>query len=145
VVCGAQVLLKVKGIEEEAVQEGFVLCAPDAPCRRSVLFEAQLRITELPASSPIVTVGFTSVLHLHALATECTVHSLIHQINPKTGQPLSAKPRLLKVGDVALIRLSVPQSIACESFKDSKALGRFTLRSQGLSIAVGKIMRIKDV
>jgi peptide chain release factor subunit 3 len=142
---GENVLVKIKGIEEEEVQEGFVLCYPDRPCRRTTVLEGQLAVVDLLEHKPIMTVGYEAILHVHALAVECTITTLVGEIDRKTGEVMSQKPKFLKNGSFANVRIKVNESIACEAFKDFAPLGRFTLRDEGKTIAIGKILRMKDV
>jgi peptide chain release factor subunit 3 len=141
---GENVLVKIKGIEEEDVQEGFVLSYPDRPCRRSAVLEGQVAILDLLEHKPILTIGYAAILHVHALAVECTITHLVSEIDRKTGEPLPQKPRFLKAGGFANVRIRLNESIAVEAFKDYQALGRFTLRDEGKTIAIGKILRMKD-
>ena len=141
---GENVLVKIKGIEEEDVQEGFVLSYPDRPCRRAAVFEGQVALLDLLEHKPIVTVGYSAILHVHALAVECTITTLVHEIDRKTGEPMPGKPRFLKSGAFAVVRIKLTESIAFEAFKDYQALGRFTLRDEGKTIAIGKVLRMKD-
>jgi peptide chain release factor subunit 3 len=141
---GENVLVKIKGIEEEDVQEGFVLSYPDRPCRRAAVFEGQVALLELLEHKPIMTVGYSAILHVHALAVECTITHLVNEIDRKTGEPSKTKPRFLKAGAFGNIRIRLEQSIAVEAFKDHQALGRFTLRDEGKTIAIGKVIKMKD-
>jgi len=40
---GENVKLKLKGVEEDAVMSGFVLCSPDNFCKVGRIFDAQVR------------------------------------------------------------------------------------------------------
>jgi peptide chain release factor subunit 3 len=141
---GENVLVKIKGIEEEDVQEGFVLSYGDRPCRRSAIFEGQVAILDLLEHKPIMTVGYAAILHVHALAVECTITRIISEIDRKTGAALPKVPRFIKSGSFANVRIKLNESIAVESFKDYQALGRFTLRDEGKTIAIGKVLKMKD-
>ena len=74
---GENVLVRVKGIEEEDVQEGFVLSYTDRPTKRSCLFEAQVAVLDLLDHKPILAVGYEAMLHVHVLTTECTLTSIV--------------------------------------------------------------------
>lgn len=141
---GENVLVKIKGIEEEEVQEGFVLSYPDRPTRRSAVLEGQIALMDLLEHKPILTIGYAAILHIHALAVECTITHLVSEIDKKTGEPMPKKPQFLRAGAFAVVRIKLTESIACEAFKDHQALGRFTLRDEGKTIAIGKVLRMKD-
>lgn len=141
---GENVLVKIKGIEEEDIQEGFVISYFDRPTRRTTVIEGQVAVLDLLEHKPIMTVGYSAVLHVHTLAVECTISSIVNEIDRKTGEPTKVKAKFLKSQSFAVVRIKVEQSIACENFKDYPALGRFTLRDEGKTVAIGKIMRMKD-
>lgn len=42
--CGEQVRLRIRGVEEEDIMPGFVLCAPNRPVHCVNAFEAQVRV-----------------------------------------------------------------------------------------------------
>lgn len=41
---GENVKLKLKGIEEDAIMSGFVLCSSDSPCKFGKVFDAQVSL-----------------------------------------------------------------------------------------------------
>ena len=59
--CGDQVRLRLRGIEEESLLPGFVLCSPKRLVHNVRQFEAQIRILDLKS---ILTAGFNCVLHV---------------------------------------------------------------------------------
>jgi len=85
VVPGENVKLKLKGIEEDAVMSGFVLCSPDSPCKFGKVFDAQVRILE---HKSIVCPGYSPVLHIHEAVEEVTVKALICLVDMKTGEKI---------------------------------------------------------
>lgn len=141
---GENVLVKIKGIEEEEVQEGFVLSYPDKPCKRSKYFECTIAVMDLLEHKPLITVGYSAVMHVHVAAVECTITHLMSIIDKKTGEPSKTRPKFLKPGDFATIRIKTEQTIAIEEFKECAPLGRFTVRDEGKTIAIGKIQKIKE-
>ena len=66
-VCGENVKLKLKGIEEEEISSGFVLCDVKELCQVARMFDAQVVILEYPS---IICPGFNSIMHLHAATVE---------------------------------------------------------------------------
>lgn len=141
---GENVLVRVKGIEEEEVQEGFVLSYLDRPTKRAALFEAQVAVLDLLEHKPILAVGYEAMLHVHVLTAECTLTSIVQGIDKKTGEKSDKKPRFLKSNDFATVRFRLAQSVAIETFKEHPALGRFTIRDEGKTICIGKITQVKE-
>jgi len=50
--------------------------------------------------------------------------------------------KFVKSGAVAVVQLAVEKPICVELFSDVPQLGRFTLRDEGRTIAVGKIVKL---
>lgn len=101
-------------------------------------FVAQLAILEL-LDNAIFTAGYKAVLHIHSVVEECEIVELLQQIDPKTKKPMKKKVLFVKNGAVVLCRVQVSNMICVEKFSDFPQLGRFTLRTEGKTIAVGKV------
>eukprot|EP00730_Choanoeca_flexa_P008746 TRINITY_DN12531_c7_g1_i5.p1 TRINITY_DN12531_c7_g1~~TRINITY_DN12531_c7_g1_i5.p1 ORF type:complete len:651 (+),score=186.43 TRINITY_DN12531_c7_g1_i5:126-2078(+) len=140
---GDNVKLKLKGVEEEAVQPGYVLCPRSKPCHVCTTFDAQLVVLEWKS---IICPGFNAVLHIHSATEEVILKTLICHISKKTGKPDKEKgrPRFVKQGDVCIARLQCSGAVCMETFKDHPHMGRFTLRDEGKTLAIGKVLKLKD-
>ncbi|KAK5151948.1 translation termination factor GTPase eRF3 [Recurvomyces mirabilis] len=141
-VCGEQVRLRIKGAEEEDIYPGFVLCSPKRPVHNVSSFEAQIRLLELKS---ILSAGFNCVLHVHSATEEVTFAALLHKLEPKTNRKSKKPPGFAKQGMNIIARLEVQGgagSVCVERFEDYPQLGRFTLRDQGQTIAIGKITKL---
>ncbi|XP_013776208.1 eukaryotic peptide chain release factor GTP-binding subunit ERF3A-like isoform X1 [Limulus polyphemus] len=138
---GDSIKIKLKGVEEEEVQSGFVLCDADNPCTVGKVFDAQVVILE---HKSIVCPGYTAVLHLHAAVEEVSVKALICLIDKKSGERSKTRPRFVKQDQVAIMRLECSDLTCMESFKKFPQMGRFTLRDEGRTIAIGKILRVVE-
>jgi len=138
---GENARVKLKGIEDEDIQPGYVLStrAPSAaPTVRR--FEAQLVIVELLEHKSIFTAGYTAVLHVHAIAEECSIVMLTAQVDKKTGKKSKKPPMYVKSGAVITCVIETEQVITLETFEDCQQLGRFTLRDEGKTIGIGKVL-----
>lgn len=144
-VCGENVRLKLKNVEEEEISLGFVLCdAQQEPCGVGRVFDAQVAIME---HKSIICPGYSAVLHIHAAAVEVQLKKLITLIDRKTGQRTQEHPRFVKQDQVAIARFELAQTgqaICMEPFKRFPQLGRFTLRDEGRTVAVGKVLKIVE-
>ena len=69
---------------------------------------------------------------------------LIVYMDKKTGKPDKAKgrPRFMRQGDSVVCRLECPAPVCVEEFKKNPTMGRFSLRDEGKTIAVGKILKL---
>ena len=79
---GENVKIKLKGIEEEEVSPGFVLCDPEHPCSVAKIFDSQVLILE---TKSIISKGYNAVLHIHTAQEEVQVQAL-GAIDKRTGE-----------------------------------------------------------
>ncbi|GFQ02232.1 eukaryotic peptide chain release factor GTP-binding subunit erf3a [Phtheirospermum japonicum] len=135
---GENLRVRLSGIEEEDIVEGFVLCSVARPIPAVSEFVAQLQILEL-LDNAIFCAGYKAILHIHAIVEECEIVELIEQIDPKTRRPMKKKPLFVKKNALVGCRVQVNNLICIEKFSDFAQLGRFTLRTEGKTIAVGKV------
>ncbi|KAL6012127.1 hypothetical protein ACLOJK_002604 [Asimina triloba] len=138
---GENVRVKLSGLEEEDILAGFVLSGVAKPIEAVSEFDAQLQIVEL-LDNAIFTAGYKAILHIHAVLEECEIVKLHEQIDPKTRKPMKKKVFFVKNGAVVVCRIQVNNLICVENFVDFPQLGRFTLRSEGKTIAVGKVTKL---
>ncbi|KAJ3679864.1 hypothetical protein LUZ60_016142 [Juncus effusus] len=143
------VCVKLSGVEEEDILSGFVLSSAANPVGAYYEFHALLQILELPDNKSILTAGYKAVLHIHSVVEECEIVELIEEIqtknekgkDPKKKKP-KRKPLFLKNGAAAVCCIQVNNLICIEKFSDFPQLGRFTLRTEGKTVALGKIMKL---
>jgi len=136
--CGENVKIKLRGVEEGDIMPGFVLCDPVAPCKIGKVFDGQVVILE---HRSIICAGYSAVCHIHSVAEEVTVQRLLVNIDKKTGEKVKY-PRFVKQDQNAIMRFETSGVICMESFKNHPQLGRFTLRDEGKTIAIGKVLKV---
>jgi peptide chain release factor subunit 3 len=68
---------------------------------------------------------------------------LLHYFDKKTNRKSKKPPQFAKKGQkiIALVEATAP--VCVEPFKQYPQLGRFTLRDEGKTIAIGKVSRQK--
>ena len=128
--CGDQARLRLRGIEEEDILPGFVLCSPKRLVHCVSAFEAQIRVLELKS---ILSAGFDCVMHVHSAIEEVTFAALLHKLQKGTNRKSKVPPSHAKRGDSIIARIEViggAGSVCVEKFEDYPQLGRFTLRDQ---------------
>ncbi|RMX52686.1 hypothetical protein pdam_00004235 [Pocillopora damicornis] len=121
------------------VSPGFVLCSPDNLCHTVKTFEAQVVILE---HKSIICAGYSAVLHIHNVVEEVTFQILIALIDRKTGKRQKGRPRFIKQDQVAVAQLQTSGVVCIEKFADFQQMGRFTLRDEGKTIAIGKVLKL---
>ncbi|MCJ1256262.1 translation termination factor GTPase eRF3 [Lignoscripta atroalba] len=140
--CGDQVRIRIRGVEEEDILPGFVLCATKRPVHCVSAFEAQIVLLELKS---ILSAGFNCVLHVHSAIEEVTFAALLHRLEKGTGRKYRKPPAFATKGQSIIARLEViggAGAVCVERFEDYAQMGRFTLRDQGQTIAIGKITKL---
>ena len=128
--CGDQARIRLRGVEDEDIASGFVLCSPKrlVPCVTT--FDAQIRIIELKS---ILTAGFNCIIHVHTAIEEVTVAVLLHSLQKGTNRRSKRPPSHAKKGDSIIARFKVtsnPRGICIEKYETQPSMGRFTLRDQ---------------
>ncbi|XP_074475387.1 eukaryotic peptide chain release factor GTP-binding subunit ERF3A [Sebastes fasciatus] len=136
---GENLKLRLKGIEEEEILPGFILCSPDNVCHSGRTFDAQIVIIE---HKSIICPGYNAVLHIHTCIEEVQISALICLVDKKSGEKSKTRPRFVKQDQVCIARLRAAGVICLETFKDFPQMGRFTLRDEGKTIAIGKVLKL---
>lgn len=143
VVCarpGENVLVKLEGAGVEDVQKGFVICSKENPCRAVDKIICSIAVTDLPESIPLMTAGTQAIFHSQCIEEECTVSQIFEVTNHK-GVTTKGQA-FIKTGMRAIVKLELARSISCDTFDNAPFLGRFTLRTEGKTIAIGKINKL---
>ena len=83
--------LRLSGIDEEDVSSGFVLSDEKDLVPVVHSFEAQIAVLDLLEHKPIMTGGYTAILHLHSIVEECEVTKLVWALDPKTKEKKRTK------------------------------------------------------
>lgn len=68
--CGDNVRIRLRGVDDEDISPGFVLTSPEKPVHAVRHFEAQLAILE---HKSIICAGYSAVMHIHTLSEEVTL------------------------------------------------------------------------
>ena len=116
---------------------GFVLSGPRNRCPVVTRFNCQLQLMELLDHKSIFTAGYKSILHIHSLTEECEVIHLNWELDKKTKK--QKKCKFVKSNAAVSCRIGVERGICVETFEVNPQMGRFTLRDEGRTIAIGKI------
>ncbi|MGK3735298.1 MAG: peptide chain release factor subunit 3 [Bacillariaceae sp.] len=135
---GENVLIKLAGAGTEDVRKGFVMCTSPA-CRSVDKIICQIFVVEMPENTRIMTAGFQAMFHAHCCEEECTILKIFETTNK--GKTLKGA-RFAGVNMTAVCMIELAQTVPVETYDDYPFLGRFTLRSEGKTIAIGKIQKL---
>lgn len=136
---GDSVHLKLKNIEEEDIVQGSVLCSPSHPLPCVSTFDAQLLILN---TERIITAGYQAVMHLHHAVEDITIAALLHSIDKKTGKRTVKPPRFLTSGSACIARIETLHPICIDTFKNTPQMGRFIIRLNTATVAMGKVVKL---
>src|SRR5919107_1961579 len=138
---GDNIGFNLRGIDKKSIHRGDVIGHPDKPPSVAKEFEAQIIVIHHPtAMAP----GYTPVLHAHTAQVAATLSDFVAKIDPKTGGVLEEKPKFLKTGDAAIVRIRPVRPLAIETFKEFPEIGRFALRDMGTTIAAGVVKAVTE-
>lgn len=99
---------------------------------------ADLQLLELRI--PILAAGSTYTMHLHTFSDIVTVQKIEWAIDPETKQKVE-KPKYVKKNTKCMVRIACKAPVPLEKSDDLAALGRFTLRDEGKTIALGTVAK----
>jgi peptide chain release factor subunit 3 len=136
---GENVLIKLNGAGTEDVRKGYVMCT-NPPCRAVDKIICQIAVLDMPENTKIMTAGFQAVFHAHCCEEECTISKIFETTNNKGHVVKGA--RFASVGMRCICMIDIERSVPVETYDDYPFLGRFTLRTEGKTIAIGKITKL---
>jgi len=136
---GENVLIKVSGAGMEDVQKGFVICS-NPPCRSVNKLICQVMVMDLPEHARILTAGFQAVFHAHTAEEEATV-TKIFETTDRRGKIIKGA-RFANIGMTVICMVELARTVPVETFEDYPFLGRFTLRTEGKTCAIGIIKKL---
>ena len=138
---GDNIGFNLRGVDKKSIHRGDVIGPVNNPPAVAKEFEAQIIVIHHPtAMAP----GYTPVLHAHTAQVAATLSDFIAKIDPKTGGATEDKPKFLKTGDAAIVRIKPVRPLAIETFKEFPEIGRFALRDMGTTIAAGVVKAITE-
>lgn len=138
---GDNVRLRLKGIDDEDIRVGFVLCSPHDLVSYTNRFDAQIMVVE---HKSIICAGYAAVMHIHQVEVEFRIEKLLAELDKKTGKISKKNPMFVKPGMKCIARVATTQPICTEPFKIFPQLGRFMLRDEGKTIGAGVVLKIRE-
>lgn len=139
---GENVNITLKGIDENLIHQGDVLCEISSPINVVTEFVAQLILTNLPQDKVLFTIKSSGVFHSHTNVSNIEVVKILAEQDKKTGEIITKLPKYVKSNSVSTIHFKVEHPICLETFKDNPIFGRFVLRDEGLTIGFGKVLHL---
>jgi len=139
---GENVLLRCSGLNENEVSKGHVICSRFSPIAGATEVIAQVVILNLLPHRPLFSAGYNAVFHAHTAEEECTVYEIAAELD-KTGKISKKNPAYAKAGATIICKIRLDRSICLEAYEKTMELGRFTLRDEGTTIAIGRVKKVR--
>lgn len=142
---GESVKLIVKGIEEDAVKRGFVICGTQFWANVCDEFLAEIRVLELPKGY-LLSSGFEFIVHMHTILQEAEILKVVSMIEREEGEKeKSTKSKFLKSQTIGTVIIKTKKPICLEKFQDFQELGKFAMRMQTYTVGIGKVLKFKPI
>ena len=136
---GDNIGFNLRGIDKGTIRRGDVIGSKDNPPTVVKEMTAQIIVVHHPTA---IAPGYTPVIHAHTAQAAATITELISKLDPRSGGVLEEKPKSLKTGDAAIVKIQPLRPLCIETFKEFPELGRFALRDMGTTIAAGVVKEI---
>ncbi|MDG6939361.1 MAG: translation elongation factor EF-1 subunit alpha [Nitrososphaerota archaeon] len=138
---GDNVGFNLRGVAKTDIRRGDVVGSVSDPPAVAKEFVAQIIVVYHPSA---IAAGYTPVLHAHTCQVAASISELVSKIDPRSGQVVEDKPKSLKTGDAAIVKIKPVKPICIETYKDFPELGRFALRDSGRTVAAGIVKEISQ-
>lgn len=132
--------------DEGMIQKGDVITCREKLCPVTMMFEAQIDLLELLPHKPIVSKAYSCMMHCHTFADDIVIETILEaqEKNLANGAiETKTQPKFVKGFTSCKVRISTKNPLAIEKFEVLPQLGRFTLRDEQRTIAVGKVLKYK--
>jgi len=136
---GDNIGFNLRGVAKSDFRRGSVLGPTNSPPTIAKEFQAQIIVVYHPTA---IAPGYTPVLHAHTAQVAATISEIVAKIDPRSGQPTEEKPKTIKTGDSAIVKITPLRPLVLETFKEYPELGRFALRDMGSTVAAGIVREI---
>ena len=109
------------------------------------VFEAEVDILDLLDYKPIISKGYGCMMHIHTFQDEVVIKDIVRSMekNEQGEIVTKQKPQFAKSQTKIICRITPKNPIALEKFDAIQQMGRFTLRDEGKTICVGKVLKYK--
>jgi elongation factor 1-alpha len=140
-VAGDNIGFNLRGIGRNEIRRGDMIGLSSDPPTVAKEFKARIIVVFHPT---VIAAGYTPVLHAHTAQVAATIVEIESKIDPRTGQVAEEKPKSLKTGDSAVVKVQPLRPLCIETFKEFPEVGRFAMRDMGSTIAAGVVTEITE-
>jgi peptide chain release factor subunit 3 len=142
---GDNVQLRINVADDDQIQRGHVLCHRDSMMPVTEIFEAEMDILELLEYRPIMAKGYTCIMHIHTFNDEIIIKDIVKSTewNDRGEATVTDKPKFVRSNSKMVCRITPKNPIALEKLDVMPQMAKFTLRDEGKTIAIGRVLKYK--
>lgn len=133
---GDNIRVHLSGIELADINAGSVICQENSPCNVAEKAIVKLRFT--PSAPQFITAGFEAVCHIHTDTVQMSFEKILEVLRPKKEK----NPKFVRAGQMVQCIIKFDRPICIETFESFPQLGRFIIRHESMTIAVGVVERL---
>lgn len=89
-----------------------------------------------------ITEGYTPVIDIHTTHLACKFDKILSKVERYTGKVIEENPKSLKCGESGIVRLIPTKPVVVEVFGNYGPLGRFAIRDNKTTVAVGVVKEV---
>jgi len=137
---GDNVGFNVKGVAVKDLRRGFVAGdSKNDPPKGTESFDAQVIVLNHPGE---IHAGYSPVFDCHTAHIACKFTELKEKIDRRTNKKMEDNPKMIKMGDSAIVKMIPSKPMCVEAYSDYPPLGRFAVRDMRQTVAVGVIKSV---
>lgn len=135
-----KIYVKVSADDEDYISKGNMLTHPSNLCNVTSDIVVRMCVRELLENS-LFCEGIQCVLHMGLVTEEVQITKLLDKLDNK-GNSVKKLPKFLLSNSFGIVHITFPKPLCVEKYDDYERLGLFVLRSEGKTIAFGKVIGI---
>lgn len=140
---GDNVGFNVKGISVKDIRRGNVCGdSKNDPPKGCESFDAQVIVLNHPGE---IHAGYSPVFDCHTAHIACKFSELKEKIDRRTNKKVEDTPKMIKMGDSAIVKMIPSKPMCVEAYSEYPPLGRFAVRDMRQTVAVGVIKSVNKV
>jgi len=132
--------VQIKNVSINEVRRGDVMSdAKNDPGKDVVTFLAQVIILNHPTE---IHSGYQPMMNIHSKSVAIRFKTIKEKVDRRSGKVLEENPESIKEGDAAMVQIETLEPVCLEAFSDYPTLGRFVIRDNKDTVAVGIIKSV---